>query len=189
MPSIPAASVDITPRLAELLGQDALAEYQLRESRLADQLRDSGVAFSEAEFRDTFAILKRLDESMGDRTLFASSRKALRTALGSRRFAQLWASRDPLFPVIEQVCAKHSLDKETVMAVYEMFNDSQDRVIQAIEAAAGNPQRGGEGARAERAELESRLAGVLGDKVASDLLSAQTQHMVTMSRSQRLTPR
>jgi hypothetical protein len=188
MPNMPTA-VDITPRLAELLGEDVLAEFQLRESRLADQMRGSGVEFSEAEFRETFGILKRLEDSMGDRTMYSSTRSALRTTLGSRRFAQLWASRDPLFSVIEQACASHSLDEETVMTVYEMFNDSQDRVVQAIESSAGNPQRGGESARAERADLERRLSELLGQKVASDIVGAQTQHMVTMSRSQRLAPR
>lgn len=175
--------------LAGVLSEDLRFEYLLRDSPLAEQLRRSDVRFTEIEFREAFEILDALERSRGDQESYAESRAALRALLGGRRFALLWASRDPLFSVIEQACESHSLTSETVLTVYEMFNDNQDRLIQAAEAASNDPSRGVHATREVRAELQRELTGLLGEEVAKDILHARTQHMLRMMNSQRLAPR
>ena len=187
--SSPPESTGITSKLAAVLGDEALFEYRLRDSLLAERLRASRVEFSEPEFREAFRIVDRLDESSGDADVYASSRSALRTLLGGRRFATLWAGRDPTFAVIREACEDNALSDETALTVYEMFNDSQDHLIEVAEFAKSDPQRAAVAAREERTELQRRVSGLVGDDVAADILDAQTQHMLTMIRSQRLVPR
>jgi hypothetical protein len=186
----PSGWSDFDSKLAAVLDSRGLLEYRLRDSPLAEQLRGTEVGFSEEEFRATFAILTRMDDDgKADPEVYATSRRELRALLGGRRFAVLWESRDPLFAVTKQACEKHSLPEATVVMVYELFNDSQDRVIEITRAAKDNPQRGAENVREERAELGRRLSTLVGDEVAQDILRAQTRQILSLTNSQQFVPR
>jgi hypothetical protein len=180
---------DFVSKLSGVLDEKSLLEYRLRDSPLAEQLRGSTVEYSEAEFRKTFEVLSRLEESTGDQELYASTRRALRDLLGGRRFALLWETRDPLFAVTKKVCEKHAIRAETISTVYELFNDSQDRVVEIVHATKGDPQRGAQSVREERAELERRLLTLVGDEVAQDIFRAQTQEILSLTKNRQLVPR
>ena len=177
-----AATVELAAGLAALLEPPVLHEYLLRDSALADQLRRSRVEFTEAEFRETFDVLRRLEESSPDAGVYASARDALRTLLGARRFAALWAGRDPLFAAIARAGVKHALEEETVLSVYELFNDHQDSVLEATRSANGDRQRQGEALQEAQARLESRLSGLVGADVAADIQRSYAQQALTLSR-------
>jgi hypothetical protein len=182
VPSSLAPVNDLADQLAALLEQPILNEYLLRDSALADQLRRSRVDFTEPEFRETFAVLQRLEESEPDRDVYANARDSLRALLGGRRFAALWAGRDPLFAAVQRAAERHSLKEETVESVYELFNDHQDNALEAARSANGDRQRQSEGMREAQARLESRLSGLVGAEVAADIQRSYAQQAMALSR-------
>ena len=179
-------SAEFESKLADLLDAEALFEYRLRDSTLAEQLRRSEVEFSESEFRETFRILDRLEKSGGDQALYGESRDSLRNLLGGRRFALLWSGRDPLFAVIQRSCEEHSLTQETTSTVYELFNDNQDRLLKITQGARSDPERGAREVREENAELRRRLSGLVGDDVADDILRSTTRYVIALMKDQPL---
>jgi hypothetical protein len=175
-PSHPAESLE------PVLEPTTLHEYLLRDSSLAEELRRSGVEFTEAEFRETFDILRGLEETIPDAEFYAHARNALRALLGGRRFATLWAGRDPLFAVIQRVAEKHALEGETVLGVYELFNDHQDALLEAMRSANGDRQRQSQGVQDAQMRLETRLSGLVGAEVADAITRAHVQEALSLSR-------
>jgi hypothetical protein len=154
----------------------------LRDSPLAEQLRRSGVEFTEAEFRETFDILRGLEKSIPNTVSYANTRSLLRALLGGRRFSMLWAGRDPLFSAVQRAAEKHSLDDEKLLSVYELFNDHQDTLLEVTASSSGDPQLQSQGFREAQTSLESRLSGLVGADVAADIKRSYTQQAMKLSQ-------
>jgi hypothetical protein len=169
-------------RMGTVLEPATLHEYLLRDSPLAEELRRSGVELTEAEFRETFDILQSLEESIPDAEVYAHARNALRAVLGGRRFAVLWAGRDPLFAVIQRVAENHALTAETVLSAYELFNDHQDALLEATRSANGDRQRQSQGVQEAQMRLETQLSGLVGAEVADAITRAHVQEALSLSR-------
>jgi hypothetical protein len=178
----PAAENEFVDSLGTLLGPTALHEYLLRDSPLAEQLRRSGVEFTEAEFRETFDILRGLEKSIPNTVSYANTRSLLRALLGGRRFSMLWAGRDPLFSAVQRAAEKHSLDDEKLLSVYELFNDHQDTLLEVTASSSGDPQLQSQGFREAQTSLESRLSGLVGADVAADIKRSYTQQAMKLSQ-------
>jgi hypothetical protein len=183
VPSGAIAAQELAEGLATVLEPTALHEYLLRDSPLADQLRRSGVEFTEPEFRATFDVLQSLEQSSPDADVYADARDSLRALLGGRRFAILWGARDPLFSAVRRAGEKHALDEEKVLSVYELFNDHQDALLEVTRSANGDRQRQIEGLRDAQVRLESRLSGLLGVEVAADIERVYAQQAMALSRN------
>lgn len=172
--------------LEESLGAEleptAVHEYLLRDSPLAEQLRRSGVEFTETQFRETFDILHNLERAAPNAGLYANARNALRVLLGARRFAVLWAARDPLFSTVQRIGEMHGLEEETVLTVYELFNDHQDAMLEVARSANGDQARQSRGLREAQTSLEARLSGLVGAEVADDIVRGYTQQAMALSR-------
>jgi hypothetical protein len=177
-----AAAKEFVNRLGTLLEPTTFHEYLLRDSPLAEQLRRSSVEFTEAEFRETFDILRGLEESIPDAGSYANARSSLRALLGGRRFSILWAGRDPLFSAVQRAGEKHSLDDEKLLSVYELFNDHQDALLEATRSANGDPQRQSQGFREAQSRLETRLSGIVGADVAADIARSYTQQAMSLGQ-------
>jgi hypothetical protein len=165
-----------------MLEPTAFHEYSLRDSPLAEQLRRSGVEFTEAEFRETFDILRRLERSIPDTGSYANARGELRALLGGRRFSILWASRDPLFSTVRRAGEKHSLDNEKLLSVYELFNDHQDALLEVTRSASGDLGRQSRSLREAQTRLETRLSGLVGVEVAADIERSYAQQAMSLSQ-------
>ena len=176
------AAAELAANLAAALDPSVLSEYLLRDSALADELRRSRVEFTEAEFRETYDVLRRFAESNPDRAAYASARNALRASLGGRRFAALWAGRDPLFAAVQRAGKKHALEEETVLSVYELFNDHQDNLLEVARSANGDLQRESRGVQEAQTRLEARLSGLVGTDVAGDIERSYVQQAMALSR-------
>jgi hypothetical protein len=177
-----AAANDFAEGLGTVLEPTAVHEYLLRDSPLATQLRRSGVEFTEAEFRETFGLLRSLEESLPDAGSYANARSALRALLGARRFSILWAGRDPLFSAVQRAGKKHSLDDERVLSVYELFNDHQDALLEATRSANGELEQQSQGLREAQTRLETRLSGLVGAEVAADIERSYARQAMNLSQ-------
>jgi len=108
---------------------DAIAlEYALRTSPLAAELRNSGIDLSEQEFRYAYEALSTQSVA-GDGMAIVEARRGLRTRLGDRRFARLWALRDPRFARLRTVAARFDLHEEKLIAGYAVLMDTQDSML------------------------------------------------------------
>jgi hypothetical protein len=180
--SAAAAASEFADGLGAVLEPAGLHEYMLRDSPLAEQLRRSGVEFTEAEFRETFGTLRSLEESIPDTGSYADARSALRALLGGRRFTILWAGRDPLFSAVQRAGAKHSLDDEKLLSIYELFNDHQDALLEVTRSANGDAERQRQGLREAQTRLETRLSGLVGAEVAADIERSYAQRAMRLSQ-------
>jgi hypothetical protein len=177
-----AAANEFADSLGTMLEPTTFQEYLLRDSPLAEQLRRSGVEFTQAEFRETFGILRSLEQSIPDAGSYANARSALRTLLGARRFSILWAGRDPFFSALRRAGAKHSLDDEKLLSVYELFNDHQDALLEVTRSANGDSKRQSHGVREAQTRLETRLSGLVGAEVAADIERSYAQQAMKLSQ-------
>jgi hypothetical protein len=185
-----AATNELIHGLGTVLDPTNLHEYLLRDSPLAEQLRRSGVEFTEAEFRETFDILRSLEDSTPDAGAYANARMALRALLGGRRFSILWAGRDPLFSAVRRAGEKHALDDEKLLSVYELFNDHQDALLEVTRSANGDLERQSRGLRDAQSRLATRLSGLVGAEVAAEIERSYAQQAVNLSQhlAQELNP-
>jgi hypothetical protein len=169
------------PPLAGVLDGSSLFEYELRDSPLAYQLRRSGVTFSEKQFRETYRILQHFDPARPQG--LGETRDALRGLLGGRKFAQVWASRDPTLMAVSQAAKRRGLDNETTVTVLEIVNDSQDetRKTAVAYATTDHPRMVRELDRVRREE-ERRVVGLLGDEAGHDVLAARSQEALRVGR-------
>jgi len=108
---------------------DAIAlEYALRTSPLAAELRNSEIDLSEQEFRYAYEALST-GSATGDGMALVEARLGLRTRLGDRRFARLWALRDPRFARLRTVAARFDLHDDKLIAGYAVLMDTQDSML------------------------------------------------------------
>jgi hypothetical protein len=159
--------------LEALLEPATLFEFLLRDSMLAEQLRASGVELSEAEFRQAFALLQDFEQSGADIGAVLTAREALRQLLGSRRFSALWAMRDPFHARLEAAAARHELDAATLDAAYELTVEFQDATLGAVARAGNDPERAAAEVARLAAEERGRLARIVGEAAAADMLEAR----------------
>jgi hypothetical protein len=148
-------------------------EYSLRYSPLAEQLRQSGAAQTEAEFRALFDLAQGLDResSPSDR---AQIREELRTRMGQQAFDRLVSLRDPLYSELSSFLAEQGFGASIVAAAYSVMNRAQDELL-GIMARGGDyegliPALGS----ARQSEL-ARLGELLGEGVAKALVMTRDQ--------------
>jgi hypothetical protein len=79
-------------------------EYQLRESRTAKQLRASGVAEDERQFRELFTVLQQLDQE-GTAAAYVQTQEKLTEILGANRYVEFSAARDPAYGALQGTAA------------------------------------------------------------------------------------
>jgi hypothetical protein len=168
--------------LAEALDAGTLFEIGVRESALAAELRSAGLGFSEAEFRETYAIFAAL-EARGGAADIGAARHALRAALGDARFDRLWASRDPVFAAVERVLGELGHTADQTLAAYGVMNRTQDALIDAAEAAAVDPRRGADLARAALAGERAQLGGLVEPRAAEKLLEERSSVLANLARN------
>jgi hypothetical protein len=194
----PAPRVDVRPGRASRAdagsGGDELAELRrvlpgaaafevaVRESALAEQLRTSGAKVSEAEFRETYALLAD-PPAGGDAEALVERRRRLEALLGSQRFDRVWAIRDPLAAVLRDVSAERGLDDAATWRAYGVLNANQGRLTKL--AAAGDTADERTVAAAEAIALDERteLARAVGEEDARAILNARNAYFVALSRA------
>jgi hypothetical protein len=156
--------------LEALLDADTLLEFELRDSATAQQLRASGVDFSEDEFRQVHALVASLQGAPGDIDDVMDVRERLRSLLGDRRFASLWATRDPMFAEVAEIAERHTLPDAMALSVYEVLNGFQDRRMELARMTELDPDRALRDGRALADEERAAIARLVGDEVADEIV-------------------
>jgi len=161
--------------LAALLEADVLLELELRDSAIAQQLRTSGVELTENEFRDAYSLMAALQRDSADPIDALAVRERLRGLLGPRRFAALWAARDPMFAEIAEIAERHSLPAATASSAYELMSEFQDRRLMLARTAGGNPDRAAQDALALAADERTALTRLVGEEVADEIVRGRAR--------------
>lgn len=174
------AMADQFTALRGLADEATLFEVAVRESVLAEQLRNAGVEFTEDEFRTAYRILSSL-EGMPAPADVQSARAGLRETLGPRRFDRLWAGRDPVFGVVARVLDEHGFGEDQQFAAYGVINRAQDELIEAAMVQATNAARAAELVRAASTRETAQLTDLLGEPAAKRLLVERSRALHQLS--------
>jgi hypothetical protein len=159
--------------LSALLDAKLLFEFQLRDSSVARQLRGSPVDFTEQEFRQVFRIMQALHGSTAGIDGLLAAREELRGILGDGRFARFWAARDPAFAGLQRTADRLAIPEASMLSVYEVLHDFQDRQMRSARSASENPARAVEESAALRDEERRAIAGIVGAELADEILRAR----------------
>jgi hypothetical protein len=134
-----ALQTEMVTSIQELLTPDEFFEYELRESRTANSMRQtmSGFDYTEKEFRDIFAIRnesQQLSQSafmnMRDpqtRATMAETRedqeRRIAEYLGTERFEELKRLQDPVYRSIVAIGDRYGSSQASIISAYEVTSD------------------------------------------------------------------
>jgi hypothetical protein len=148
-------------------------EYRLRFSPRAEQLRESGVADSEREFRELMGELQTLDSDATPEGQ-ADVRSILRSRMGDAAFARFWSLQDPLFPPIEAYLVREGFSVAAVQAAYTIALRSQETLLGSIGSQRDRESTLATVSRIRQDEIAA-LSRLLGPDAARGVLAARTQ--------------
>lgn len=174
--SAPNAFDDHLIRLGEEIGEAAAFEYAVRSSPLSQQIRSSGVGFTESEFRETYTLLAGLSHrGPGQRGLtqndYHDIRRMLRDLLGGERFTVLWAARDPRYRALARLGERYRLSTDAVMSAYRLLNDAQDALLAEALTESGDRRADAGRLRAIYDTARNRLADIVGKEPADAIIA------------------
>ncbi|HTG44279.1 MAG TPA: hypothetical protein VK633_07075 [Verrucomicrobiae bacterium] len=125
--------------LSQLMGPQDYEQYQLRNSPIARNMRESLATFqpTEEEFRRIFEMRKTIEQNSsgrGEERLTREQRQAaeqqletqLKATLGEERFAQYQLSQDDRYQSLNEFAERSNVPRETVDSVYEMRRAAED---------------------------------------------------------------
>lgn len=163
--------------MAQLLGPQDYQEYQLRNSPVAREMRESLGPFqpSEDEFRRIFELRKPMEEQLafnrgGPEEAARDQRRAvqqqmdaqLRAALGEERFREYQLSQDERYRDIYNFTDARDLPKSTATALYDMRQAAEAQRQQIFRDPALAPEQRSAALSAIAQETQRAVSGMLG---------------------------
>jgi hypothetical protein len=155
-------------------------EYQLRESGAARQLRASGVAGDEHQFREVFRVLEQveLDQTVAG---YVDAQEKLAAILGVSQYAKFSAARDPAYGALQAAATRHGLTPQQLDGVYAAVLNANNKFARL------SMNHGTQEATAPNAETQQVLdqrqgdvARLVGDAAAAaDLIDAYMNQLMT----------
>lgn len=150
--------------LKSMLGDDLYFEYQLRDSRLAQQMRSNAFEWIEYEFREVFAIKLRQQEnssSSGATQLAMGMNQSgfdpeIENIMGNARYIEYLKASDPSYRrLVDQVEAAGGSEADAEQA-YEIYAEYAPQISEAMQDR--NPNL----ARSLQTERDSRVTEATG---------------------------
>ena len=163
----------VSPMPGSRLSSASRREYELRFSPLAEQIRASGLAVSEAEFREIFSLAQSLERNPAPGSQ-AATRRQLRELMGDIAFDRFWSLRDPFFGAVSGALSAEGFSDDQILAAYQVVNRSQEAMLAAVDAAA-EPAEAMSRFTGIRQEQTTRLGSLLGDRGAERVSAAITR--------------
>lgn len=159
--------------VSSIIGEQAAFEYNLRHSYLSDRLRQSGVNFTEANFRDTYAIMATTFGTanvgqINPQTLMIQ-RTELKETLGDEAALKVLASLDRRFNRLNRIAQQNDLTDEQVLFVYGIISQSEMEMIEAYELRKTNPQRSMQLMRDASFNKQQQLYSYLGEDLSNSV--------------------
>jgi len=159
-------------------------EYQLRESRAAKQLRASGVAADEQEFRAVFAVLQQSDQET-TAAGYVAAQERLSSLLGANRYARYSAARDPAYGALEAAGLRNQLNAQQIGDVYAVMLAAHNKLARlSMDPSAA--QRTSPDAATQRVieQRQKDVARLVGDAAATDLIDTYMNQMMSIDPRQ-----
>ena len=188
-PDLPAAEQqreEYENNVRALLTPAEWQEYQLRESRAARQLRASGIAANEVEFRAVFAVLQQSDQET-TAAGYVAAQERLNVLLGADRYARYSSARDPAYGALEAAGLRLQLNPQQISDVYAVMLTAGNKLARlSMDPAAA--QRTSPDSATQRVieQRQKDIARLVGDVAATDLIDTYMKQ--TMSIDPRQNP-
>lgn len=159
-------------QIAELLGTTETFEYQMRESRLADRMRQglNDFDYSEQEFREIFTIrqenegvdFSRFSNRADFRVQREQSEARIQDFLGPSRYEEYARSQDPSYRSLQSIGERYGNSTAEINEIYAISLDASDQISQLRDSSSlsreDRQQRTGE-IRQESFDKIERIAG------------------------------
>jgi hypothetical protein len=127
---------ELDKKLRTVMTEQQFHEFQLRESRLADQLTATEFQFTEVEYRNVFDIWSRaIAEAPPQRRQFISPLRAgvsddptmqkIQAALGTERFALYARAQDPIYKLLKATDTLYALKAGTADRAYAVIEEAK----------------------------------------------------------------
>ncbi len=175
--------------LAAILSPEELADYELRQSRTAQNLRwqTSKMDATEAEYRAIFEIKREFDEQFGDHDNFGDLMRAnkdpevqkargeaektmkaqLKQALGTERYKAYTRSQDHDYQQLLSATNRFGLPPETPARIYDLRDEVPQVALRIADNADLTPEQKKEEVKKLVDATRERVTGALGADVAT----------------------
>lgn len=172
---IPARPLSDHSDIDEVLDEKAAFEYKLRNSYLADKLRQSDIVFTESSFRQAYRVLGTTynNPNLGpdDGLTVIVQRDELKQTLGDDIAIKLFASLDQRFELLKIAGEQQSLSEEQILYVYGVISDNEAAMIEAYWVRKSDPELGLQLITAASRNREAQLNNYLGREATQELLT------------------
>ena len=162
---------------SQILSTKAAFEWKLRQSFLAQKMRDSGASFNEQSFRDSYRLLAPIYDFDATATLPSGSdiRQAangLETLLGADDAIRVQASLDPRFSQFKSLAQQQGLSNDQVTTAFGIVWQAQTDMMQAFDLMASDEDRAMEIMNQATLTRDNSLVSFIGKEKADQLINA-----------------
>lgn len=162
---------------SQILSPKAAFEWRLRQSFLAQKMRDSGASFNEQSFRDSYRLLAPIYDFNSTASVPSGSdiRRAandLETLLGADDAIRVQASLDPRFSQFKSLAQQQGLSNDQVTTAFGIVWQAQTDMMQAFDLMASDEDRAIEIMNQATLDRDESLASFIGKKKADQLINA-----------------
>lgn len=153
--------------LAAFLTPEEMREFDLRNSATSDTLREQyGQAnLSEEEFRKLYQLRQDFEQRNPEPKPedWNTLESAIASALGPARLAEVQQQNDPMWNALQAIAPDLGLSVEGLQQAYAIEREISPKMIQAVAQMFADPDQNPQPLRDLSAEMEARLAAVLGE--------------------------
>ena len=167
--------------LQSLMSADEYLEYQLRESKLSDRMKQtmSNFDYSEEEFRDIFSIrsthegseFTKLRDRESFRTLRDASQTEIKDYLGADRYEIFERAQDPTYRSLLAIGERYGNTTREITEVYEISVAAQTEVeeIRSDESLSKTQRR--DQITETRSRAMEEITNIAGEETATSIQS------------------
>jgi len=168
-----AASVDELVS-AEVLTENGALEYRMRYSSLAARLLESGVRFTEQNFRDSYMALAPIyNRQQGyafDASTLMAQRNKLKQLMGDSDGLKILANLDNRFVQFKAAGERYYLSDDQILSAYKIISDGEEQMIEGYFVRKSNPKQGIQMIRDASLHREQKLTQYLGEDISRSLM-------------------
>jgi hypothetical protein len=167
----------VTGDPSQILSAPAALEWKLRQSYLAQRLRDSGVSFTEATFRTSYKLLAPIYDLNATAMLLSGSDlrdaiNALEELLGKDDAIRVQAALDPRFPPFQTLAQQQGLTPQQVITAFATVLQAKIQLMFAFDLIPQDKARALEVVKHAKRVRDNSLASLVGKERAALLIEA-----------------
>ena len=182
------------PKPMDMLNAESAFEYQIRYSKIADAIRNSGVIFSENLFRQVFAILYDAEKARGQVIFstsdFHESKEKLVDLLGFQKTLRVQSQFDPMFTPIKMTAEQLKINDVELFEAYEVLSNNTQASKKVLSQNRDNPsalkQLSTQVRKRNRAQLAKLLGQTRADRFITSFQENQRRVMLQLTNDPNL---